>query len=94
MLRKKSLRAARSAEDVAVQLAGLGFAAADVGEALAAVSVAGPAGGGALEACLDWLCMHVPEADLPPAFGPGASQASDGSEHPHALCWSCLETYL
>jgi hypothetical protein len=30
-------------------------------------------GGGALELqpVLDWLCLHVPEARLPAAFGPG-----------------------
>lgn len=60
------------AGEMAAQLAGLGFAAADVSEALDAVAAAGAANGGALEACLDWLCMNVPEADLPPAFGPGA----------------------
>ena len=24
-----------------------------------------------LPACLDWLCLHLPEEDLPPAFAPG-----------------------
>ncbi len=62
---------AGGADGIAAKLAALGFAADDVGDALAATGTSGVAGGQALEACLDWLCMHLPEADLPPAFGPG-----------------------
>jgi hypothetical protein len=67
---------AEGAEGVAARLAALGFADADAEAALAAAG--GAAGGAVLEACLDWLCMHVPEADLPPAFAPGAAAQRTG----------------
>lgn len=59
---------AGGADGIAAKLTALGFAADDVTDALAAT---GTSGGQAVEACLDWLCMHLPEADLPLAFGPG-----------------------
>ncbi|KAK9846310.1 hypothetical protein WJX81_001334 [Elliptochloris bilobata] len=68
-------------DGVAARLAGLGFAPGDVGDAMAAVAVSGAAGAAALEACLDWLCMHVPEGELPPAFGPGAEGRPVGVLH-------------
>lgn len=79
---------------MAAKLAGLGFAADDVADALAVAAAAGAANGQALEACLDWLCMHVPEVDLPPAFGPGAVRSlrafSTPSDDGHA--WGGLPT--
>lgn len=67
---------AGAADGIAIKLMALGFAADDVTDALAATGTSGAAGGQALEACLDWLCMHMPEADLPLAFGPGGPPRS------------------
>jgi hypothetical protein len=52
------------------KLRNLGFASADVDDALA-VAIAQD-GRPSLETALDWLCVNVPEEDLPPGFAAGA----------------------
>lgn len=47
------------------ELQRLGFTDTDAETAVEAVGQA------SLPACLDWLCLHLPEEDLPPAFAPG-----------------------
>jgi hypothetical protein len=79
---------AEGAEGIAARLAALGFADADTEAALAAAQ--GAAGGAALEACLNWLCMHVPEADLPPAFAPGAAPPSARDVRLPPFCSACV----
>ena len=50
---------------IAGELQGLGFSQQDAESALAVVSHP------SLAACLDWLCLHIPEEELPAAFAPG-----------------------
>ena len=47
------------------ELVRLGFTEMDAETAVQGV------GQPSLPACLDWLCLHLPEEDLPPAFAPG-----------------------
>jgi ATP-dependent RNA helicase DHX57 len=74
-------------EATAEKLRGLGFAAADVDDAVA-VAVA-QEGRPTLEAALDWLCLSVPDEELPQAFQPGAGQTvavlRSSSTHQQAL---------
>ncbi len=55
--------------EFAGKLRDLGFASADVDDALA-VAIAQD-GRPSLETALDWLCLNVPEDDLPPVFAAG-----------------------
>lgn len=57
----------------------LGFTPDQVQDVLAALH-GGAGGAGGLEACLDWLCLHVPPAQLPRRFtGSAAAQVAAGS---------------
>ena len=47
------------------ELQRLGFTEGDAETAVQGVGQA------SLPACLDWLCLHLPEEDLPPVFAPG-----------------------
>ncbi len=58
--------------EYAVKLGALGFASADVADALA-VAIAQD-GRPSLETALDWLCVNVPEEDLPAVFAAGVHQ--------------------
>jgi ATP-dependent RNA helicase DHX57 len=60
--------AAESAEALVQELAALGFA-----EAAARRSAAALGGRATLADALDWLCLRLPEAELPTNFAPGAS---------------------
>ncbi len=57
------------AAEYAGKLGALGFASADVADALA-VAIAQD-GRPSLETALDWLCVNVPEEDLPAVFAAG-----------------------
>lgn len=59
--------------EYAGKLGALGFASADVADALA-VAIAQD-GRPSLETALDWLCVNVPEEDLPAVFAAGVHQA-------------------
>lgn len=52
-------------EDVAQELQQLGFSEQDAETAV--ISLPHPT----LPTCLDWLCLHIPEDELPTAFAPG-----------------------
>eukprot|EP00887_Chlorella_sp_A99_P002300 scaffold10.g2300.t1 len=54
------------------ELVVLGFQASDA-EAAVAAAVRSGGGGGGLGACLDWLCLNLPEEQLPANFAPGAA---------------------
>jgi ATP-dependent RNA helicase DHX57 len=60
--------AAESAEALVQELAELGFAEAAARRAAAALG-----GRATLADALDWLCLRLPEAELPANFAPGAS---------------------
>ncbi|CAL8471800.1 g11342 [Coccomyxa elongata] len=67
------------AAEYAGKLSALGFASADVADALA-VAIAQD-GRPSLETALDWLCVNVPEEDLPAVFAAGASGKPAGVLH-------------
>ena len=52
-----------------VQLCSLGFGDSDAQDAVAITIAEG--GQPSLEAALDWLCVHVPEPNLPARFAAG-----------------------
>lgn len=55
-------------KQAADELASLGFADNHLSSALAALEIDGRA---STAGCLQWLCLNLPPADLPPAFAPG-----------------------
>ena len=59
------------------ELVRLGFTEMDAETAVQGV------GQPSLPACLDWLCLHLPEEDLPPAFAPGYPPSLN---FPYAFC--------
>jgi hypothetical protein len=52
-------------EVISCELQGLGFTEQDAESAINSVSHP------SLAVCLDWLCLHIPEEELPLAFAPG-----------------------
>ena len=54
------------------QLRSLGFGDSDAQDAVAITIAEG--GQPSLEAALDWLCVHVPEPNLPARFAAGNTQ--------------------
>ncbi len=61
------LECAGEHEVIACELQELGFTEQDAESAINNVSHP------TLAVCLDWLCLHIPEEELPLAFAPGKS---------------------
>ena len=59
------LECAGEHEVISCDLQGLGFTEQDAESAINSVSHPN------LAVCLDWLCLHIPEEELPLAFAPG-----------------------
>ena len=55
------------------QLRNLGFGDSDAQDAVAITIAEG--GHPSLEAALDWLCLHVPETNLPARFAAGKGRS-------------------
>lgn len=52
-------------QSIAQELQALGFTEQDAETAVTSVPLP------SLATCLDWLCLHIPEEELPTAFAPG-----------------------